>query len=96
MDQQTHVYIFGDEAFDYSAGLRSLLARSRDPLLASFFDGAFSAIRGEVGKLLQALRAQFDRFSSLQDLIALRNESLLHPALEQALNCVYQLGCFIR
>lgn len=96
MDQHTHIYLFGDQAFDFSAELWTLLLPSGDPILTTFLDGAFNALRAEVGELSQAQRAPFRRFSSLHDLIALRHENLLHPALEQALSCAYQLACFIR
>jgi hypothetical protein len=96
MDQHTHIYLFGDQTFDFSAGLWTLLLPSSDPILTSFLEGAFSALRAEVGELSQAQRAPFRRFSSLHDLLALRHDSLLHPALEQALSCLYQLAYFIR
>jgi naphtho-gamma-pyrone polyketide synthase len=96
MNQSNHLYLFGAQSFDFGPGLWTLLLPSRDAVLTSFLERAFYALRAEVGALSQSQRTEFQRFSSLHDLLALRNQKLLHPALEQALDCTYQLGCFIR
>ena len=96
MSQNTHIYLFGDQTYDINTGLRDLVVLNNDPILSTFFERAYHALRTEVGRLSQTKRQEFQRFSSLGDLLALRRESQLHPALDQALTCTYQLGSFIR
>lgn len=96
MDQRTCLYLFEDQASDISAGLADLLCLQQDPILQAFFEGAYNAIRTELGFLSQAQREQFPRFSSIQDLLALCRRSQLHPSFYHALTCTHQLGSFIR
>lgn len=97
MVQQIHVYVFGDQTYDYNAKLCSLLASKHNPILNSFFEQACYIIRAEIGRLPLAQRASFPKFTNLADLLARQRESVdVNPAFQTALSCVYQLGCFIR
>ena len=96
MGNQTHVYLIGDQTYDYGRALRELLHSEHEAILSSFFERSYYALRAEVGKLPQSHRGQFQRFSSLADLLVLRRDCQLHPALDQALTCTCQLGTFIR
>lgn len=97
MVQQVHVYVFGDQTYDYNAKLCDLLASKDNPILNSFFEQACYIIRAEVGRLPFAQRSSFPKFTNLADLLARQRESRdVNPAFQTALSCVYQLGCFIR
>ena len=96
MGETAYVYVFGDETFDYSNDLHSLVHRDDDPLVISFFDKTYHALRAEIGSLPQLRQRDFERFSSFAELSAQRMEGVLHPALDQALSCAYQLARFIR
>ena len=97
MGEISHVYVFGDETFDYSKDLHSLVHQNDDPLVISFFDKTYHALRAEIGSLPQhRQRRDFERFSSFAELSARKTEGLLHPSLDQALSCAYQLARFIR
>ena len=96
MGTQAHIYLIGDQTYDYDRSLRELLHSEHEAILSSFFERSYYALRAEVGKLLQSHRGQFQRFSGLADLLVLRSDCQLHPALDQALTCIYQLGTFIR
>ena len=96
MSNQAHIYLIGDQTYDINKGLRDLLHTENDPLLTSFFEKSFYALREEIKKLPYEQRAQFQRFSSLTDLLTVRRAGRLHPAFDQALASSYQLGTFIR
>ena len=96
MGEIAHVYVFGDETFDYSKELHSLVHQNDDPLLISFFEKTYYALRAEIGSLPQHRQQDFERFSSFAELSAQKLEGLLHPSLDQALSCAYQLARFIR
>lgn len=93
---RNNVYLIGDSTFDVGQGLHALLAHSDSPLLHAFFTSASAVLQQEVHGLVSTLRADFPRFSSVQDLVALAREGSLHPALHKALVCIYHLGVFIR
>ena len=96
MGELAYVYVFGDETFDYSKDLHSLVHQNGDPLVISFFEKTYHALRAEIGSLPQYRQRDFERFSSFAELSAQKMEGLLHPSLDQALSCAYQLACFLR
>lgn len=96
MREIAHVYVFGDETFDYSKDLHSLVHQNDDPLVISFFEKTYHALRAEIGSLPQHRQHDFERFSSFAELSAQKMEGLLHPSLDLALSCAHQLARFIR
>ena len=96
MGETAYVYIFGDETFDYSKDLHTLVHQNDDPLVISFFDKTYHALRAEIGSLPQLRQRDFERFSSFAELSAQKMDAVLHPSLDQALSCAYQLARFIR
>ena len=96
MGEPSHIYLFGDQVFDFSKELRDLVHLNSDPLVVSFFEKAYHALRAEIGNLPQHQSQEFERFSSFPELVALNLAGPLHPSLEQALSCAYQLASFIR
>lgn len=90
------VYLFGDQTGDFDVGLRRLLHTKNNSLVTAFFQRCFYALRQEITKLPPSQRQIFPRFTSLLDLLARYRESGINPALESALTCTYELGCFIK
>ncbi|OGM44778.1 polyketide synthetase PksP [Aspergillus bombycis] len=95
MEGPRGVYLFGDQTSDFDAGLRRLLQVKNNTIVASFFQRCFHALRQEIARLPPSERKIFPRFTSIVDLLARHRESDPNPALESALTCIYQLGCFI-
>lgn len=96
MEGPRGVYLFGDQTSDFDAGLRRLLQVKNNTIVASFFQRCFHALRQEIARLSPSERKIFPRFTSIVDLLARHRESDPNPALESALTCIYQLGCFIK
>lgn len=97
MAEHSQVILFGDLTCDFVAGLRSLVATKENPLLTSFFERVAFSLRAEIGSLPFVQRERFIKFINFPELLArVQQSSSLHPALEKALACTYQFGCFIR
>ena len=92
----SHIYVFGDETFDYSKGLGDLVHQNNDPLVVHFFEQTYYALRAEIGRLPQRQQQVFVRFSNFAELAAQGLAGSLHPGLDLALVCAYQLARFIR
>lgn len=96
MEGLRRVYLFGDQTGDFDAGLRRLLHVKNNSLVTAFFQKCFYALRQQITRLPPSQRQIFPRFTSIIDLLARYRESGVNPALESALTCIYELGCFIR
>ena len=96
MAEIRHIYVFGDETFEYSKDLNQLVHEHNDPLVVAFFERAYFALRAEIGRLPQHQQKPLSRFSSFSELSAQKLDSCLHPALDQALSCAHQIAHFIR
>ncbi len=95
MAQQTRVFIFGDQSYDFTPKLRELL-RSRDnPILTAFLDQSHYVIRAQMNQYLPPKERKAARTSNLAHLLQKYRDGILSPAFQTALACVYQLGCFI-
>ncbi|KAL2863325.1 polyketide synthase alb1 [Aspergillus lucknowensis] len=95
MEGSCYVYLFGDQTGDFEVGLRCLLQAKNHTIVSAFFQQSFHALRQEIARLPPAERSIFPRFTSVIDLLARHCEYRGNPALESALTCIYQLGCFI-
>ncbi|KAL4923749.1 polyketide synthase alb1 [Aspergillus undulatus] len=95
MEDPYHVYLFGDQTGDFEVGLRRLLQAKNHTITSSFFQKSYHALRREISSLPPSERSIFPRFTSIPDLLARHCESPGNPALDSALTCLYQLGCFI-
>ncbi|KAL2811319.1 hypothetical protein BJX63DRAFT_277187 [Aspergillus granulosus] len=95
MEGSYHVYLFGDQTGDFEAGLRRLLQAKNHTFVSAFFQRSYHALRQEIAGLPPAERSMFPRFTSIVDLLARQCESRGNSAMESALTCIYQLGCFI-
>ncbi|KAL2825968.1 conidial yellow pigment biosynthesis polyketide synthase [Aspergillus cavernicola] len=95
MEDSYHVYLFGDQTGDFVVGLRRLLQAKNHTIVSAFFQRSYHALRQEIASLPPSERSIFPRFTSIVDLLARHCESRGNPALESALTCLNQLGCFI-
>lgn len=96
MHKSCHIYLFGDQTFDGSKELRDLVRFNSDPLVISFFEKTYYALRAEIGNLPQHQRQEYGRFSSFSELAAQNVARSLPPSLDQAMSCAYQLASFIK
>ena len=96
MGELYHVYVFGDSTFDYGKALCDLVHLNSDPLVISFFEKTYYALRAEIGVLPEPQRRVFQQFANFSELAAQSLSGSLHPSLEEALTCAYQLASFIR
>lgn len=96
MGEISHIYVFGDETFDYSKGLSDLVHQNGDALVVHFFEKTYHALRAEIGHLPQRQQQVFLRFSNFAELAAQSLAKTLHPGLDLALACAHQLARFIR
>ena len=96
MGEICHIYVFGDETFDYREDLNSLVHHNDDPSLVSFFEKIYYALRAEIGLLPPRQLQHFLRFANFPELVAQSLAGSVHPGLDQALACTYQLARFLR
>lgn len=97
MSDHCDVLLFGDLTGDFATGLRFLLGDKENALLVTFFERAAHSLRAEIGGLSAQKRALFPSFTTLSELLVkLKTASQVNPALEKALTCIHQFGCFIR
>ena len=96
MGEICHIYVFGDETFDYREELSNLLYHNDDPSLVSFFEKTYYALRAEIGRLPQRQLQHFLRFANFAELVTQSLTGSVHPGLDQALACAYQLAGFLR
>lgn len=95
MERSTQLLLFGDQTSGFESGLRQLLGIKGNGALTTFLERAHFAIRHEVAQLPLPDRVLFPRFTSIMDLLS-GCEEKGNAALESALTCIYQLGCFIK
>lgn len=96
MGEINHIYVFGDETFNYSKGLSDLAHHNSDPLVVHFFEKTYRALRAEIGHMHPRQQQVLLRFSNFGELAAQSLAESLHPGLDLALACAYQLARFIR
>jgi hypothetical protein len=97
MAEHSQLLLFGDLTYKSFEGLRALLFSKENMSMASFFERVSIALRAEIGSLPYNQRQDFVSFTDLQELLySTPTSPFYHPALEIALSCTYQFGCFIR
>lgn len=96
MLQNTNLFLFGDQTFDFVPALRRLLSVQDHVILAAFLDQCHHVIRSEGFKHLTAAEYKLARSSSLAQLLQKYVAGGLNPAFQTTLSCISQLGCFIR
>lgn len=96
MAQNTNLFLFGDQTFDFVPVLRRLLSVQDHVILGAFLDQSHHVIRSEGFKNLTPAEYKLARSSSLAQLLQKYVAGGLNPAFQTALSCISQIGCFIR
>lgn len=89
------VYLFGDQSVDVCVEFGKILSSLKGPTAATFIANSLKDLSKAVDSLPHAQSSRISRFSSYHDLIREKENGALHPALDQALACVYHLSVFI-
>lgn len=96
MAKHFQVLIFGDQTFDYAAGLGDLLLRDDCPHLSIFIERATATLRHDISLLPAAQRRILPSFSDLPELLTHAKKRKGDVVLNGVLICVYQLAVCIR
>ena len=96
MAQTTHVFLFGDQTFDFAPKLRELLQTDDHPILTAFLDQAHYVVRAQMIRSLPPSEHKAARTSDLAQLLHKFSQGTISPAFQTALSCICQLGCFMR
>ena len=91
------VLLFDDQTVDHTSILLRLTQVKGNIFLTGFFEQIYAILRSEVASQTHHTRAQIPGFTSISDLVVRYAESgFVSPALDSALTCISQIGCFIR
>jgi hypothetical protein len=96
MRPATHVFLFGDQTYDFVPDLYRLLSCKNKPILNAFFEQSHYVIRAQMNLWLSPEERQASRSSSLAHLLQKYCEGNLSPAFQVSLHALTQLGSFIR
>ena len=91
-----HIFLFGDQTYDFVPDLRQLLRTRNKPILNAFLEQSHFVIRAQMNLWLPAEERQRYRTSTLAHLLQKYCDGELSPAFQVALHSVSQLGNFIR
>lgn len=86
------VLVFGDQTDDVRSVLRALLVMEPDPILQSFLQRSYGAIRAELLRLSKPEDGSASRFSSLKELIDVNLHGSHRVALDHALTTLCHFG----
>ncbi|KAI9744716.1 MAG: hypothetical protein M1818_001641 [Claussenomyces sp. TS43310] len=95
MAQQTRVFLFGDQTYDFVPKLQELLRLKEDPILIAFLDQAHYVVRAQMDQYLPLAERKAARTSNLAHLLQKYADGSLSPAFQTALSCICQLGLFM-
>ncbi|KAJ5151395.1 uncharacterized protein N7482_010647 [Penicillium canariense] len=95
MKPETHIFLFGDQTYDFAPDLRRLLSCQTKPILAAFLEQSHYVIRAQSNLWLSAAERQASRSASLAHLLQKYCEGTLSPAFQVSLHALTQLGSFI-
>lgn len=96
MVSKVRVLLFGDQSGDIIPALRQLISVKDNPLIVSFFEKVYVALRDEVAKHPRA-EHELPGFTSVGNLLWRYSESgARSPEIENALICIYQIASFLR
>lgn len=96
MAQQTQVFLFGDQTYDFVPTLRGLLTVVDNPILVAFLDQAHYVVRAQMMQELAPAEHKQGRTSSLAHMLQRYVDGDLNPAFQTTLACICQLGYFMR
>lgn len=95
MRPDVHVFLFGDQTYDFAPDLRKLLACQNKPILGAFFEQSHYVIRAQMNLWLSPTERKVSRTSSLAHLLQKYCAGELSAAFQVALHSLTQLGSFI-
>lgn len=89
--------VLGEENPDLRSHLHYQVIESRtNPFLHLFLDRASSALRHAIAQLSPPERKQIPAFSCIDELNESSDAGQGHSGIQNALNCVYQIGQYIK
>ena len=94
MEEQQHLFLFGDQTVDFYASIRNVVIQSRNsPLLRSFLQEATDRVQVEAAKLDADERTAFASFTNLlglaEEYAAKEDNAVL---VQTVLMCIARLG----
>jgi len=97
MAGEMRILLFGDQALDPHAYVRSqLLAGRTNPLLCLFLQRVSVALSREIAQLSPLERKYIPSFSTVEELVDRTHSSqIFHAGIESALLCISQLAHYI-
>ena len=96
MEQNLRIIVFGDQTSDYQTNLGQLLHVKGNPILSSFFEQSYIALRHAIAQQSRSVQESIPGFSSVTELLARYTESCsANSAIDSALICISQIACFI-
>ncbi len=97
MAGEMRILLFGDQALDPHAYVRSqLLAGRTNPLLCLFLQRVSVALSREIAQLSPLERKNIPSFSTVEELVDRTQSShIFHTGIESALLCISQLAHYI-
>lgn len=95
MKPETHIFLFGDQTYDFVPDLRRLLSCTNKPILSAFLEQSHYVIRAQSNNWLPSAERTSSRSSSLSHLLQKYCEGSLSPAFQVSLHALTQLGSFI-
>jgi hypothetical protein len=97
MAGEMRILLFGDQALDPHAYVRSqLLAGRTNPLLCLFLQRVSVALSREIAQLSPLERKNIPSFSTVEELVdRTQSSQIFHTGIESALLCISQLAHYI-
>lgn len=90
-----NIYIFGDQTVRVDDAVHKLLHVKNNPILKSFLDESFAAIRKQIFLLPANERTSLPDAHTLPLLLEAVRRGRRHVALESALVCLCEIGQYI-
>ncbi|RHZ62531.1 uncharacterized protein CDV56_100710 [Aspergillus thermomutatus] len=95
MKPETHLFLFGDQTYDFVPDLRRLLSCRSKPILNAFLEQSYYVIRAQSNLWLSSAGRPASQTSSLAQLLHKYCEGSLSPAFQVSLHALTQLGSSI-
>ncbi|KAL4751925.1 hypothetical protein BDW72DRAFT_192435 [Aspergillus terricola var. indicus] len=95
MKPATHLFLLGDQTYDFVPDLRRLLSCRSKPILNAFLEQSYYVIRAQSNLWRSPAGREASRTSNLSQLLHKYCEGSLSPAFQVSLHALTQLGSFI-
>ena len=97
MSLKMNIFLFGDQAANYSSNLVGKLRQKDTPVLTSFLEKVNVALKEEISQQPGLVQKTIPNFSTLLDLVEwFGKSSVSNPAIESAICTICQIACLIR